>query len=275
MIYYKYSKRETQTEIKNRKEMIIMKKETMYANLKAMEDKLCDVIPEEETTTSRAKVLDKVSNFITGIKADLSNVTLADMTAVFNEGKALLAVEAEVKKAEKKAKAEEEQTEEKPKAKKTMKKKSAPKTEEEESAVVEDSKGNAPVKKSAPKKTKKAETVEDDTEEFKFPEVLETEDSGNFKMSEVKNLTDIEENDLIACKWTKADLAEWEYDERGFVGQPTEFEQDIDVCLVVSSSDKLVYAISVGTEKMYAFFKEDLKKMISSGMPWRVYKSVA
>lgn len=257
--------------------MIIMKKETMYANLKAMEDKLCDVIPEEETTTSRAKVLDKVSNFITGIKSDLSNVTLADMTAVFNEGKALLAVEAEVKKAEKKAKAEEEQIEEKPKAKKTMKKKSAPKKKEEESADVaeEETEEKAPVKKSAPKKTKKAETVEDDTEEFEFPEVLETEDSGNFKMSEIKNLTDIEENDLIACKWTKADLAEWEYDERGFVGQPTEFEQDIDVCLVVSSSDKLVYAISVGTEKMYAFFKEDLKKMISSGMPWRVYKSVA
>ena len=253
-----------------------MKKETMYENLKAMEDKLCDVIPEEETTTSRAKVLNKVSNFITGIKADLSNVTLSEMTAVFNEGKALLAVEAEVKKAEKKVKAkEEEQTDEKPKAKKTMKKKSAPKKEEEESAVVEDSKGNAPVKKSAPKKTKKAETVKEDTEEFNFPEVLETEDSGNFEMSEVKKLTDIEENDLIACKWTKADLAEWEYDERGFVGQPTEFEQDIDVCIVVSSSDKIVYAQSVGTEKMYAFLKEDLKKMDSSGMPWRVYKSVA
>ena len=258
--------------------MTIMKKETMYENLKAMEDKLCDVIPEEETTTSRAKVLDKVSSFITGIKADLSNVTLSEMTAVFNEGKALLAVEAEVKKAEKKARdKEEEQTDEKPKAKKTMKKKSAPKKKEEEVADVaeDETEEKALVKKSAPKKTKKAETVKEDTEEFNFPEVLETEDSGNFEMSKVKKLTDIEENDLIACKWTKADLAEWEYDERGFVGQPTEFEQDIDVCIVVSSSDKVVYAQSVGTEKMYVFLKEDIKKMDSSGMPWRVYKSVA
>lgn len=256
--------------------MISMKKETMYENLKAMEDKLCDVIPEEETTTSRAKVLDKVSNFITGIKADLSNVTLSEMTAVFNEGKALLAVEAEVKKAEKKAKAKEEQTDEKPRAKKTMKKKSAPKKEEEESAIVEDSKGNAPVKKSAPKKTKKAETVKEDTEEFKFPEVLETEDSGDYKLTAVKSLSDIKEGDLIACKWTEEDLKNFDYDEIGVFGEPKKFEQDIDVLIVVDVyEDKLIWCSSVGTHRMYHFLKDDVKKMDCLGMPWRVYKSVA
>lgn len=249
-------------------------KEVMMKKLGALEDKLFDLIPEDEEGTSRAGILDKVSGIVSGeVKA-----TLAEMTAVFNEGTGLLAVEAEVKKQTKAAKkaeksevkeepVEEEPVEEEKPKKKVMKKKTNKTAEPKEDKPV-------PVeKKEVSKKTSKKSEKKEET--FKFPEVLNTAEDGDYKQTNIRGLQDIEIDDLIACQWTKEDLAEYNYDEIGVFGKPTEFEQDIDVLMVVDVfEDKIVYASSLGTHKMYHFLKEDVKGMNSLGMPWRVYKPV-
>ena len=248
-------------------------KEVMMKKLGALEDKLFDLIPEDEEGTSRVGILDRVSGIVSGdVKA-----TLAEMTAAFNEGTGLLAVEAEVKKQTKATKkseesevkeepVEEEPVEEKPK-KKVMKKKTNKTAEPKEDKP-------APVeKKEVSKKTSKKSEKKEDT--FKFPEVLKTAEDGDFKLTTIKSLADIEDNDLIACKFTEEDLQEFVYDYTGKLGQPTKFDEDIDVLMVVDAyEDKIVYASSLGTHKMYHFFEEDVKKMTASGMPWRVYKPV-
>ena len=247
--------------------MAKMTKETMMKKLGALEDKLFDLIPESEKGTSRVSVLDKVSEIVSGnVKA-----TLAEMTEVFNEGTSLLAVEAEVKKQSKSSdkskvneKSDDEKSEESSK-KKVIKKKTSKNSEESKELVPVDGKDNKPVKKSDKKE-----------EKFEFPEVLETEEDGNFSMTKIRGLQDIKVDDLLACQWTKEDLAEYEYDEIGVFGKPKEFEKDIDVLVVVDVfEDKIVYASSLGTHKMYHFLKEDVKDMNSNGMPWRVYKPVA
>lgn len=249
--------------------MAKMTKETMLEKLGALEDKLFDFVPENEEGTARAGVLNKVSEIVSGnVKA-----TLAEMREVFNEGTSLLAVEAEVKKqtktqsskkvSEPKKDAVEEETsdeepvaEEKPK-KKVIKSKSS-KTSEKKEEEKESSK--TPAKKE---------------EKFKFPNELETKEDGTYKLTNIRGLHDINEGDLIACQWTKEDLKNYDYDEIGVFGTPTEFEKDIDVLLVVDVfEDKIAYASSLGTHKMYHFLKEDVKNMISVGMPWRVYKPV-
>lgn len=247
-------------------------KEVMMKKLGALEDKLFDLIPENEEGTSRVGILDRVSGIVSGeVKA-----TLDEMTAAFNEGTGLLAVEAEVKKQTKAAKkaeeseveeepVEEEPVEEKPK-KKVMKKKTNKTAEPKEDKP-------APVeKKEVAKKTSKKSEKED---AFKFPEVLKTAEDGDFKLANIKSLADIEDNDLIACKFTEEDLQEFVYDYTGVLGQPTKFDEDVDVLMVMDAfEDKIVYASSLGTHKMYHFLEEDVKKMTSSGMPWRVYKPV-
>ena len=250
-------------------------KEVMMKKLGALEDKLFDLIPEDEEGTSRVGILDRVSGIVSGeVKA-----TLAEMTAAFNEGTGLLAVEAEVKKQTKAAKkAEESEVEEEPveeepveeeKPKKKVMKKKTNKTAEPE----EDKPAPIEKKEVAKKTSKKSEKKE---ETFKFPEVLNTAEDGDYKQTNIRGLQDIEIDDLIACQWTKEDLAEYNYDEIGVLGKPTEFEQDIDVLMVVDVfEDKIVYASSLGTHKMYHFLKEDVKGMNSLGMPWRVYKPVA
>ena len=250
-------------------------KEVMMKKLGALEDKLFDLIPEDEEGTSRVGILDRVSGIVSGdVKA-----TLAEMTAAFNEGTGLLAVEAEVKKQTKSAKkaeesevkeepVEEESVEEEKPKKKVMKKKTNKTAEPKEDKP-------APVeKKEVAKKTSKKSEKKEET--FKFPEVLNTAEDGDYKQTNIRGLQDIEIDDLIACQWTKEDLAEYNYDEIGVFGKPTEFEQDIDVLMVVDVfEDKIVYASSLGTHKMYHFLKEDVKGMNSLGMPWRVYKPVA
>ena len=247
--------------------MAKMTKETMMKKLGALEDKLFDLIPESEKGTSRVGVLDRVSEIVSGnVKA-----TLAEMTEAFNEGTSLLAVEAEVKKQSKSSdkskvneKSDDEKAEESSK-KKVIKKKPSKNAEESKELVPVDGKDNKPVKKSDKKE-----------EKFEFPEVLETEEDGNFSMTKIRGLQDIKVDDLLACQWTKEDLAEYEYDEIGVFGKPKEFEKDIDVLVVVDVfEDKIVYASSLGTHKMYHFLKEDVKGMNSNGMPWRVYKPVA
>lgn len=246
--------------------MAKMTKETMMKKLGALEDKLFDLIPESEKGTSRVGILDKVSEIVSGnVKA-----TLAEMTEVFNEGTGLLAVEAEVKKQSKSSdkskvneKSDDEKAEESSK-KKVIKKKTSKNSEESKELAPVDGKDNKPVKKSDKKE-----------EKFEFPEVLETEEDGNFSMTKIRGLQDIKVDDLLACQWTKEDLAEYEYDEIGVFGKPKEFEKDIDVLVVVDVfEDKIVYASSLGTHKMYHFLKEDVKGMNSNGMPWRVYKPV-
>ena len=250
-------------------------KEIMMKKLGALEDKLFDLIPEDEEGTSRVGILDRVSGIVSGeVKA-----TLAEMTKAFNEGTGLLAVEAEVKKQTKAAKkaeesevkeepVEEESVEEEKTKKKVVMKKKTNKTaepKEDKPAPIE--------KKEVSKKTSKKSEKE---ETFKFPEVLNTAEDGDYKQTNIRGLQDIEIDDLIACQWTKEDLAEYNYDEIGVFGKPTEFEQDIDVLMVVDVfEDKIVYASSLGTHKMYHFLKEDVKGMNSLGMPWRVYKPVA
>ena len=249
-------------------------KEVMMKKLGALEDKLFDLIPENEEGTSRVGILDRVSGIVSGdVKA-----TLAEMTAAFNEGTGLLAVEAEVKKqtkASKKAEeseveeepVEEEPVEEEKPKKKVMKKKTNNTAEPKEDKP-------APVeKKEVAKKTSKKSEKKEET--FKFPEVLKTAEDGDFKLTNIKSLADIEDNDLIACKFTEEDLQEFVYDYTGVLGQPTKFDEDVDVLMVMDAfEDKIVYASSLGTHKMYHFLEEDVKNMTSSGMPWRVYKPV-
>lgn len=240
-------------------------KEQMMEKLGALEDKLFDVVPENEVETKRAKILDRVSEIVSG------NVmaTLAEMQSAFKEGSGLLAVEAEVKKAEKKQ-AKEDVADEKPK-KKVSKKKSEPKAEDEEETALVPAKKNEVAKKSNKKVEKE--------DKFEFPKVLETEEEGNFELITIKDLSEIQEDDLIAGKWTKEDLAEWEYDEVGVFGQPEHFEKDIDVCVIVDNAEyaegRIVYAQSVGTGRMYYFLQDMIKKMDCKGMPFRVYRKVA
>lgn len=237
-------------------------KEVMIEKLGALEDKLFDVVPENEVGTKRAKILDRVSQIVCGdVKA-----TLAEMQSAFKEGSGLLAVEAEVKKAEKKQ-VKEDVADEKPK-KKVSKKKSEPKAEDEEETALVPAKKNEVAKKSSKKE-----------EEFEFPKMLETEEEGNFELIAIKDLSEIQEDDLIAGKWTEEDLAEWEYDEVGVFGQPEHFEKDIDVCVIVDNAEyaegRIVYAQSVGTGRMYYFLQDMIKKMDCKGMPFRVYRKVA
>lgn len=219
-------------------------REKMMEKLGALEDKLFSIVPEKETDTPRAKLLDRVSQIVCGD----AKSTIEEMQSIFKEGKALLAVEAEVK----------EPTEVKEEAKPKLNKKVAKKVDKKDT------------KKSVKKADKKEEPKEPD---FEFPEVLETEEN-EYKQVEIKSLADITEDDLIACKWTEQDLKDYPYDylEVG-LGSPKKFEKDIDVLMVVDVyEDKVAYGLSVGTHKMYHILPEDIKEMSADGMPWRVYR---
>ena len=223
----------------------------IMAKMSELEGNLMDYIPENEEGTDRVKLLDRIISINSG-EEKLSD---DELMAVLNEGQSLLKVETEVKKQKKVSKKKAEEPEEKKKPKKKL---------------------PAKKDKSEPKKSAKKEPEPEVVEpEFEFPKVLETEEDGDFKMSKIKKLTDIEEGDLVAGYWSEEDLAEMVYDAIGVLRKPTKFEQDIDVCIVLAVSEEIMYALSIATNKMYYFLPEEVKDMDSNGMPWRVYKPVA
>lgn len=232
----------------------------IVAKMVELEGNLMDYIPEDEKNTDRVKLLDR----IIAINAGEEKLSDEELSVVLAEGQSLLKTETEVKKKKKSAskkKAEEKSEdikEEKPKKKLPSKKDKSEK------------KADEPKKEKKSAGSKKEEPVEE--KPFEFPKFLETEEDGNFNMAKIKKLTDIEEGDLVAGYWSEEDLAELEYDFTGVLRKPKKFEQDIDVCVVLAVSEDIMYALSLITNKMYHFLKEDVPEMDSAGMPWRVYK---
>ena len=235
----------------------VMNREELVEKMTELEGNLMEYIPEDEKGTDRVKLLDRIMN----INAGEENLTDAEMLAVYEEGKSLLKVETEVKKKKKSVgkKKDEEKSDAEPKKEKKKlppkkdKSKSKDKTTKEEKSAKEE-----PKKKEVPA--------------FEFPKVLETEEDGDYKLTKIKKLTDIEEGDLIAGNWSEEDLVEYEYDAIGVLRKPKKFDKDIDVCVVLAVSEVIVYALSITTNKMYYFLQEEVPNMDSNGMLWRVYK---
>lgn len=233
-------------------------REEIVKKMVELEGNLMDYIPENEKGTDRVKLLDRIM----AVNAGEEKLSDDEMQKLYEEGASLLKVETEVKKAKKSAgkkKAEEksEQTEGKPKKKLPAKKE------------------KAEPKADAPKKEKKSlPAKKEEKPAFEFPNKLETEEDGDFKLVKIKKLSDIEEGDLIAGDWTEEDLANLEYDTIGVLRKPKKFDKDIDVCVVLAVSEEIVYALSIATNKMYHFLQDEVKDMNSNGMLWRVYKPV-
>ena len=228
--------------------------EGLVQKMVELEGNLMDYIPENEKGTDRVKLLDR----IIAINSGEEKVTNEELSKILEEGQSLLKVETELKK----------------------KKKSAgkKKTEEKSDDVKEEKpKKKLPAKKEKVDNTKKSEKkaeIVPKEKSFEFPKVLETEEDGDFKVTKIKKLTDIEEGDLVAGQWTEEDLVNYEYDVTGVLRQPKKFAQDIDVCVVLAVFEEIMYALSLTTNKMYRFVAEDIPNMNSNGMLWRVYKPV-
>ena len=119
----------------------------------------------------------------------------------------------------------------------------------------------------------------------KFPETIDTDD-GLYKIAhDIKTIQDLSEADdngeniVFAFYWNKRHLKQFDYMDMRFK-QPVEFDNDLDLAIVVNVSEKgvVAYAMSAYTEAMYAIFPEDFEEdteynlRLSNGMEYQIYR---
>lgn len=118
-----------------------------------------------------------------------------------------------------------------------------------------------------------------------FPQSLDTED-GHFELAEdIKTLEDLhkaleaDEEIVFAYYWTKRHLKQFDY-FGSWLGQPTQFENDLDLCTTIYVSDelKVSYQISMYTEAIYTILPTDFEEIegvrTAGGIEYQIYRKV-
>ena len=168
--------------------------------------------------------------------------------------------------------------------------------EEEKSPKKEDSKKVQATKKEDNKKesdivaelkklglTKKdlevlAQEKKDSKKEFSFINDLTIENTSYKRVDTTIDMEYLEKNVndiLIATKWTKSDLKEYQYNSYlNKSGQPKEFNNDIDLLSIVSiTKDKKTFiAVSIETGYAFVFTTKSLESLIFNGLEYKAYK---
>ena len=163
-------------------------------------------------------------------------------------------------------------------------KKPAAKGKTEEAPKQEETKTPA-AKKPAP--AKKGGNIQPKTVDMAsaFPATLDTED-GHFELAEdIKTLEDLhkaleaDEEIVFAYYWTKRHLKQFDY-FGSWLGQPTQFENDLDLCTTIYVSDelKVSYQISMYTEAIYTILPTDFEEIegvrTAGGIEYQIYRKV-
>lgn len=138
--------------------------------------------------------------------------------------------------------------------------------------------------KPAPKKTGNIQPKTVDLASA-FPKTLDTED-GHFELAEdIKTMEDLhtalgnDEEIVFAYYWTKRHLKQFPY-FGDWVGHPTEFKDDLDLCTTIYVSDehKVSYQISMYTEAIYTILPTDFEVIegvrTSGGIEYQIYRKV-
>lgn len=138
--------------------------------------------------------------------------------------------------------------------------------------------------KPAPKKTGNIQPKTVDLASA-FPKSLDTED-GHFELAEdIKTMEDLhtalgnDEEIVFAYYWTKRHLKQFPY-FGDWVGHPTEFKDDLDLCTTIYVSDehKVSYQISMYTEAIYTILPTDFEVIegvrTAGGIEYQIYRKV-
>lgn len=152
-----------------------------------------------------------------------------------------------------------------------------------------------PAKKSLGKKkeSKNDVTVLDGAENKKavqlakqFPETLEVGENKYEIAHDIKTMDDCyeamtEDQEIVfAFYWTKRHLKQFPY-FNGVLGQPKEFEHDLDLCscIYVSDEKRVAYNVSMYTDAVYAIIPSDFVEedgiRFASGIEFQIYRAVA
>lgn len=118
-----------------------------------------------------------------------------------------------------------------------------------------------------------------------FPKTLDTED-GHFELAEdIQSMEDLhttlgnDEEIVFAYYWTKRHLKQFPY-FGDWVGHPTEFKDDLDLCTTIYVSDehKVSYQISMYTEAIYTILPTDFEVIegvrTAGGIEYQIYRKV-
>lgn len=229
---------------------------------------------KKETTKKETTKKAKPTKKSTPAPADNKNVEVEASPEVKVEEK-----KAPKKKAPaKKVKADEPKAEEKPKPKAKPKAKAVKETDK---ADLDDAKGTMDLGTFNAIANNKLVKFK----EYIFPQAYECELGLLERRDNLKTLKDINEEiekgaDLVIMTyWTDQHLASCDYDPYEINKTlPKSFKDDFDICQVVFSSEKVLYAISLETEVMSTFpaksfkHKKGTNYRVSSGMEFEVYE---
>ena len=118
-----------------------------------------------------------------------------------------------------------------------------------------------------------------------FPQSFEVEGTKYELASDIKTMDDLytalesDEEIVFAYYWTKRHLKQFPY-FNSLLGQPKEFDNDLDLCstIYVSDKKKVAYNVSWYTDAVYAVIPSDLEEeegiRFSSGIEFQIYRVV-
>ena len=212
------------------------------------------------------------------MKKDQSKVTRKDLVDLAKEVIALLGnkcsepamtpvAESSVKKLNKKTETKKDSSDEVKGEKKTTKKSATKKQEKVVELNPVDNKKSVQMAKAFPK------TLEVGDNKYELAEDIKTMDDLYTALS------DEEETVVFAYYWTKRHLKQYDY-FNGYLGQPKEFEKDLDLATAIHISDekKVSYQLSMYTEAIYTILPEDLEEedgiRIAGGIEFQIYRQV-
>lgn len=118
-----------------------------------------------------------------------------------------------------------------------------------------------------------------------FPEAIDVGDTHYEQANDIKTMEDLYkalENDeeiVFAYYWSKRHLKQFAYFS-GFLGQPKQFDLDLDLATTIYVSDekKVSYQVSMYTEAIYTILPKDFKEedgiRIAGGIEFQIYRAV-
>lgn len=150
-------------------------------------------------------------------------------------------------------------------------------TEEAEKPAKKSKKdGVTPLAETSDKTVQMAET---------FPEAIEVGDTHYELATDIKTMDDLykalqnDEEIVFAYYWSKRHLKQFPY-FNGVMGQPKQFDLDLDLATTIYVSDekKVAYQVSMYTEAVYTIIPSDLKEengiRFAAGMEFQIYRAV-
>lgn len=118
-----------------------------------------------------------------------------------------------------------------------------------------------------------------------FPKTIEVGDSKYELATDIKSMEDLynalnnDEEIVFAYYWTKRHLKQFTY-FGGWLGQPKQFDNDLDLCTAIYVSDekKVAYQVSMYTEAIYTIVPADFEETdgirIAGGIEFQIYRAV-